>query len=102
MRLDLVLLSQKYREILAAARWTRSQAAARMEIGNNNEQKDIFNAMMNARDKKTGLQFTRKDLGLESMLLLVAGMLNNLLRTSCATSEPTAFSVHLFDYAEVP
>ncbi|GAA91337.1 cytochrome P450 monooxygenase [Aspergillus luchuensis IFO 4308] len=73
MRLDLVLLSQKYREILAAARWTRSQAAARMEIGNNNEQKDIFNTMMNARYKNTGLQFTRKDLGLESMLLLVAG-----------------------------
>ncbi|RDH27046.1 cytochrome P450 [Aspergillus welwitschiae] len=73
MRLDLVLLTQKYREILAAARWTRSQAAARMEIGNYDEQKDIFNVMMNARDKKTGLQFTRKDLGLVSMLLLVAG-----------------------------
>lgn len=45
-----------------------------MQIGNYDEQKDIFNAMMNARDKKSGLQFTRKDLGLESMLLLVAGM----------------------------
>ncbi|PYH73174.1 cytochrome P450 [Aspergillus vadensis CBS 113365] len=72
-RLDCLLLRQKYKEILAAARWTRSQSAARMEVGNNSEQKDIFNAMLNARDKKTGLQFTRKDLGLESMLLLVAG-----------------------------
>ncbi|GKZ22340.1 hypothetical protein AbraCBS73388_008479 [Aspergillus brasiliensis] len=72
-RLDVVLLTQKYTEIVAAARWTRSQAAARLQLGNNNEQKDIFGAMMNAKDKKTRLQFTRKDLGLESMLLLVAG-----------------------------
>ncbi|GLA64709.1 hypothetical protein AtubIFM54640_006433 [Aspergillus tubingensis] len=83
-KLDCLLLRQKYKEILAAARWTRSQSAARMEIGNNSEQKDIFNAMLNARDKKTGLQFTRKDLGLESMLLLVAGMLKNILQRSCA------------------
>ncbi|OJJ77418.1 hypothetical protein ASPBRDRAFT_50308 [Aspergillus brasiliensis CBS 101740] len=72
-RLDVVLLTQKYREIVAVARWTRSQAAARLQPGNNNEQKDIFGAMMNAKDNKTALQFTRKDLGLESMLLLVAG-----------------------------
>lgn len=74
-----MLLATQYREMLEAGSWIRRRAEARARLGNDIKQKDMFYTMMNATDPKTGQTFTQKDLWLESMLLLTAGM-------SCSSS----------------
>ncbi|PYH88844.1 cytochrome P450 monooxygenase [Aspergillus ellipticus CBS 707.79] len=73
LKLDTILLASQYKDIVAAGTWVRQRAESRAQLGNDIKQKDIFYAMMNATDPKTGQQFTQKDLWVESMLLLTAG-----------------------------
>ncbi|KAJ5420580.1 hypothetical protein N7465_003099 [Penicillium sp. CMV-2018d] len=72
-KIDRVFMASQYKAILAAGTWIRERAAARVRLGNDIEQKDVFYTMMNTTDPKTGLAFSQKDLWLESMLLLAAG-----------------------------
>lgn len=48
-------------------------ASDREALGKDIENKDIFHYMINTVDSKTGQQFTRKDMWVESMLLLSGG-----------------------------
>ncbi|PYH47859.1 cytochrome P450 [Aspergillus saccharolyticus JOP 1030-1] len=73
LKLDHFLLASQYKNILRAGSWIRERGEARAKLGNKVVKTDIFSAMMNATDPKTGRRFTQKDLWVESMLLLVAG-----------------------------
>ncbi|PWY92800.1 cytochrome P450 [Aspergillus heteromorphus CBS 117.55] len=74
LKLDTILLANQYKDIIAAGAWVRQRAEARAQLGNDIKKKDMFYTLMNAVDPKTGLQFTQKDLWVESMLLLAAAI----------------------------
>lgn len=49
------------------------RAKARVQRGHDPEKPDLFQAMMESKDPKSGREFKMKELWTESMLLLVAG-----------------------------
>lgn len=66
-------MSSKFNDIVNAGDRIRERTLARIHMGNDIEKKDLFYAMMNTADPKTGIHFTNKDLWVESMLLMTAG-----------------------------
>jgi hypothetical protein len=66
-------MASQLKDILNAGTWIRKRSELRACLGNDIKQKDLFYKMMNAIDPKTGSSFTRKNLWLESIMLLTAG-----------------------------
>lgn len=54
--------------------WAYEYTIARTKINPSAERRDFFTAALQSEDPKTGLRFGIKDLWVESVLLLVAGM----------------------------
>lgn len=73
-KLDRAFLATMYRDIINTGTWTYNRAKARAGRGKDDSIPDLFDAMMSAKDHKHGLQYKMKDLWIESMLLLAAGM----------------------------
>jgi hypothetical protein len=66
-------MRSKFQDIVNAGVRIGERSDARTRLGNDIEAKDLFYTMMNTADPKTGLHFTKKDLWVESMLLMTAG-----------------------------
>jgi cytochrome P450 len=73
LKIDQFFMSSKFNDIVNAGTRIRERSEARQRLGNDIEQKDLFFHMMNTADPKTGVNFTPKDLWVESMLLMTAG-----------------------------
>ncbi|KAJ5288821.1 hypothetical protein N7478_001851 [Penicillium angulare] len=73
LKIDRFFMSSKFNDIVNAGARIRERTLARIHMGNDIEKKDLFYAMMNTADPKTGTHFTNKDLWVESMLLMTAG-----------------------------
>ncbi|KAK5132154.1 hypothetical protein LTR08_000311 [Meristemomyces frigidus] len=72
-KINRLFLAARRRKLLQTGRWLGDLAREREQLGNDTQTKDIFYTMMNAEDPKTGRKFTRKDMWVESVLLLAAG-----------------------------
>ncbi|KAL2823230.1 cytochrome P450 [Aspergillus cavernicola] len=80
-KIDRIFLAAWYRQILAGGSWIFNRAKARKaeaeakatEAEAAQVEVDIFSFLMKAKDPKKGLQYTLKDMWIESMLLLAAG-----------------------------
>ncbi|KAI9367032.1 cytochrome P450 monooxygenase [Aspergillus egyptiacus] len=72
-KLDRIFLSWAYKEILGAGTWAYHHAENLIKRGDLAQEKHLFQMMINAKDPKTGQEFTRKDLWVESLLLMAAG-----------------------------
>lgn len=55
--------------------WIRHQGKERIRLGNNGPRKDCFHYLLNGSDPKTGQGLTERELRVELLLLIVAGML---------------------------
>jgi len=74
LKTDRLFMASQLKDILNAGTWIRKRSELRACLGNDIKRKDLFYNMMNATDPKTGLRFTPKDLWLESIMLLTAGI----------------------------
>ncbi|CAI7678679.1 unnamed protein product [Penicillium pancosmium] len=72
-KIDQFFMRSKFQDIVNAGVRIGERSDARTRLGNDIEAKDLFYTMMNTADPKTGLHFTKKDLWVESMLLMTAG-----------------------------
>ncbi|KAJ6021301.1 cytochrome P450 monooxygenase [Penicillium herquei] len=73
LKIDRLFMASQVKDILNAGTWIRKRSELRACLGNDIKQKDLLYNMMNATDPKTGISFNRKDLWLESIMLLTAG-----------------------------
>ena len=75
LKIDRLFLASAYRDITKVGTWAMERAKARIQRGHDPEKPDLFQAMMETEDSKSGRKFRTKELWTESMLLLVAGKL---------------------------
>jgi cytochrome P450 len=72
-KLDRLLFAFQRPTILKLGAWIQQRSSARAALGNDVKQRDIFQAMMNTPDPKTGEHLSPKDLWLETIMVLIAG-----------------------------
>lgn len=73
LKIDRFFLASAYRDIIKVGTWAMKRAKARVERGHDPEKPDLFQSMLESKDRKSGREFKMKELWTESMLLLVAG-----------------------------
>ncbi len=103
-KLDQIFLPAVYRNIIRTGTYTYNRVKDRVAQGKNATNRDLFDILMEAQDHKCGLKYRTKDLWIESMLLLTAGMyLNSSLRlvnrnnkTTGADTTSTTMSAAIF------
>lgn len=76
-KLDQIFLPAVYRNIIRTGTYTYNRVKDRVARGKNETNRDLFDILMEAQDHKRGLKYRTKDLWIESMLLLTAGMYPN-------------------------
>lgn len=59
--------------------YTYNRVKDRVAQGRKETNRDLFDSLMEAQDHKRGLEYRTKDLWIESMLLLTAGMYSSYL-----------------------
>ncbi|KAH7134111.1 cytochrome P450 monooxygenase [Dactylonectria macrodidyma] len=72
-KLDHLFLATISAQIKGFSAWIREKGKKRMQLGSNIDQVDCFEYMLKARDPKTGMGFSDKELWSESLMLIIAG-----------------------------
>lgn len=85
LKLDKLFLAPAYSRMMQLGTYAWHNAEERVSSDVDGKH-DLFTGMMNARDDKRGLEFTFKDMWLETILMLGAGTLPEL--TDVCSADP--------------
>jgi cytochrome P450 len=72
-KIDRLLLMPHRKRLIQMSIWLSKLASERVDLGKDTENKDLFHLMIDAVDPKTGNQYTRKDMWIESVLMITGG-----------------------------
>ncbi|GLA35235.1 hypothetical protein AnigIFM63309_010638 [Aspergillus niger] len=71
-KIDQIFFAPTYNDILSAGNWVYSRVKNRAHVGNEVQGKDVFSAMIQAKDPITDQEYNMRDIWSESMALLGA------------------------------
>jgi len=72
-KIDRLLLMPHRKRLIQMSVWLSKLASERVDRGKETENKDLFHLMIDAHDPKTGAEYTRKDMWIESVLMITGG-----------------------------